>query len=118
VRSPGIFSTLLVTRRPGFVRLSSARYWLPARRVVAPAAVAFAAVLAATVGVSSTIPGRAWLIVVLMVGFTGSSAVQFNERLSTTWFVPGARSADRPGGCAAGPDCAITRVQLRRAPVF
>jgi hypothetical protein len=44
------------------------------------AAVAFAAVIAATLVVSAVDSRAAWLIVVLAVGFIGSTAVQFQER--------------------------------------
>jgi hypothetical protein len=85
------------------------------------AAFAVAAVVATTIGLSMVNPRVAWLIVVLMVGFAGASAVQFHERhFSYLQFVPWwafgmiARTAARgPAGLHA-----LTKLHLKRAGVF
>jgi hypothetical protein len=55
-------------------------YRLRARVLWRLGQIAFLAVAAAAVAISASSPRAAWLIVLVMVGFAGASAIQFHER--------------------------------------
>ncbi len=79
------------------------------------------AIAAATIGVSMHNPRAAWFIVVLLVGFAGASAIQFNERhFYYLQFVPWWAFGMIAQTAMRGRDGfrAITRLQLQRALVF
>jgi hypothetical protein len=82
------------------------------------APIGFAAVAAATLVTGIVNPRAAWLLIVIVVGFAGASAIQFNERHFyylevLPWFSLGllAQVATRTPRLFAG----LTRVHIRRA---
>jgi hypothetical protein len=67
---------------PPWIRSSVVRHLYRLRGSVSSrlSTIAVAGVVTATIAVSMVDPRFAWLIVVIMIGFAGASAVQFNER--------------------------------------
>ena len=96
-------------------------YALRARALWRIAHIAFVAFAAGTLLVSAANPRAAWLIVLVMIGFAGASAIQFNERhfyylQFVPWFAFGLLAQAALGGRTTLNEVTIHHV--RRAFVF
>jgi len=96
-------------------------YRLRARAFWRIAHIAFVAFAAATLFVSAVHPRAAWLIVLVMMGFAGTSAIQFNERhFYYLQFLPWYAFGLLAQSALAGPRLwnALTSAHVKRAIVF
>jgi hypothetical protein len=96
-------------------------YALRARALWRIAHIAFVAFAAGILLVSAANPRAAWLIVLVMIGFAGSSAIQFNERhfyylQFVPWFAFGLLAQAALGGRTTLNE--VTFHHVRRAIVF